>query len=57
MTADEHDGHDKRPPLIKSFWKSVTAETFFQKGFWPPEAKVAVELGSDWGLTSTLVAV
>jgi hypothetical protein len=28
--------------LIKNFWKCEASETFFQKGFWPPEAKAEV---------------
>jgi hypothetical protein len=30
---------------MKSFWKCETSETFSRKGFWPPGAKVAVDLG------------
>jgi hypothetical protein len=36
--------------LIKSFWKCETSGTFFQKGFWPPEAKVVVDLGFYYSL-------
>jgi hypothetical protein len=30
-------------------------EPFFQKGFWPPEAKVAVDLGRILGLKNPVV--
>jgi hypothetical protein len=36
---------DLKKSVIKSFWECETSEPFFQKGFWPPEAKVTVDLG------------